>query len=47
MVKKFKAEKNNLNSCVLIQKAMLKRRKLAIASIFHLCELKQNIRLVK
>ncbi|MBQ2983220.1 MAG: hypothetical protein IJD57_00280 [Candidatus Gastranaerophilales bacterium] len=47
MFKELKAEKNYLDCCNLIQKAMLKRRKLAMAAIFNLCELRQKIRLVK
>ncbi len=47
MFKEFKNEKNYLECSSLIQKAMLKRRKLAMAAIFNLCELRQQIRLVK
>ena len=47
MFKKRKAVKNYFDNCYLIQKAMMKRRKLALAAISHLCELKQTIRLVK
>lgn len=42
-----KSKKNYLNSNELILKGMLKRRKLALASIAHICDNRQLIRVVK
>ena len=47
MVKKFFVEKNYLKCNSMIAKGMSKRRRLAIASIYNLCENKQMLRVVK
>jgi len=47
MYKQLKSNKNYLDSCDLIKKAMLKRRKMAMIAIFNLCELSYKINVVK
>ncbi len=47
MVKRSFIEKNYLKCNSLISKGMTKRRRLAISSIYNLCENRQVLRVVK
>ena len=47
MVKKSFIEKNYLKCNSIIAKGMAKRRRLAISSIYNLCENRQMLRVVK
>jgi len=47
MANKFFIEKNYLKCNSMIAKGMNKRRRLAIASIYNICENKQLLRVVK
>lgn len=47
MGKKFFIQKNYLKCNSMIAKGMSKRRRLAIASIYNLCENRQVLRVVK
>ena len=47
MFKMVNAKKNYLNCNDLIAKGMIKRRRLANAAIFNICETRQTLRVVK
>lgn len=47
MFKNLKSSKNYLYSNELILKGMLKRRRLAVSAIAHICDTKFKIRLIK